>query len=391
MNCEPAITTVSLGSSEYHSITVKIEAAARNGFKAIELFIDDLEALARDISLEPGILAPSRESILAAASRIRKQCDRLNIVILNLQPLRFYEGLVNRKRRNQILDEMLPTWMDALKILGADTILVPSNFLPEDPATELPQTVGDFDIIVEDLRELAARGAQHEHSIQFAYEPLAWGTHVNTWEKAWKIVQAVNRPNLGLALDTFNIAGAIYADPTTDDGLVAGTAEADLSASLGRMASTLDPSKLFIVQIADGERLSQPLRTGHPFYVADQPSRLSWSRNCRLFLCETDRGGYLPVIAILKAILDLGWTGHLSFEVFSRSLANSDHRTPALHAERAKLSWQQLCKIADTDTSHSEVTIHNGFKLPGKGFLDTVVHEVERGVDAGLSLGHILM
>ncbi|KAJ6140260.1 hypothetical protein N7471_006746 [Penicillium samsonianum] len=378
MDCQPAITTVSLGSCKFHSITVKIDEAARNGFKAIELFIDDLESLARDISPAPATHAPSRDSVLAAAHQIRQQCDRLNIVILNLQPLRFYEGLVDRKKRNQILDEVLPIWMDALKILGADTILVPSNFLPEDPGTGLPQTVGDFDIIVEDLRELAARGAQHEHSIKFAYEALAWGTHVNTWEKSWEIVQAVNRPNLGLALDTFNIAGAIYADPTTEDGRVADTAEADLSASLGRMASTLDVSKLFIVQVADGERLSQPLHTGHPFYVAGQPSRLSWSRNCRLFLCEPERGGFLPVLSILKAILDLGWTGYLAYEVFSRSLADSDHRTPALHAERGKRSWERLCNIADTQLNQAKSPRPISFKLPGMELLETVVHEVER-------------
>ncbi|KAJ5606825.1 hypothetical protein N7537_003444 [Penicillium hordei] len=383
MECKPAITTVSLGSCSFHSITDKIDEAARNGFTAIELFIDDLEALARDLSPVPATLVPSRDSVLAAAHKIRQQCDTLEVVILNLQPLRFYEGLVDRKRRNQILDEVLPIWMDALKILGADTILVPSNFLPEDPETGLPQTVGDLDIIVEDLRELATRGARHEHSIKFAYEALAWGTHVNTWEKSWEIVQAVNRPNFGLALDTFNIAGAIYADPTAEDGLVADTAEADLSASLGRMASTLDISKLFIVQIADGERLSQPLLTGHPFYVAGQPSRLSWSRNCRLFLCENDRGGYLPVLGILKAILDLGWTGYLAYEVFSRSLADADHRTPALHAERGRRSWQQLCKIAQTQLNQSEASGRSGFKLRGMELVGSVVHEVERGVVQG--------
>jgi 4-hydroxyphenylpyruvate dioxygenase len=400
MDCKPAITTVSLGSCEFHSITDKIDEAARNGFKAIELFIDDLEALAKDISPTPANSAPSRDSVLAAARRIRQQCDRLNIVILNLQPLRFYEGLVDRKKRNQILDEVLPIWMDALTILGADTILVPSNFLPEDPATGLPQTVRDVDIIVEDLRELAARGAQHESSIKFAYEALAWGTHVNTWEKSWEIVQAVNRPNFGLALDTFNIAGAVYADPTTKDGRVADTAETDLTASLGRMASTLDISKLFIVQIADAERLSEPLHPGHPLYVESQPSRLSWSRNCRLFLCESDRGGFLPVLSILKAILDLGWTGYLAYEVFSRSLADNDHRTPARHAERAKRSWQRLCDIAESkrdqrdqskSPARSKSPAAGGFELPGMGFLETVVHEVEKGVDVGLSLGGIVI
>ncbi|CAI7617606.1 unnamed protein product [Penicillium crustosum] len=368
MECKPAITTVSLGSYKFHSIIDKIDEAARNGFKAIELFIDDLEALARDINPVPANFAPSRDSVLAAAHQIREQCDSLEIVILNLQPLRFYEGLVDRKKRNQILDEVLPVWMDALKILGADTILVPSNFLPEDPETGLPQTIGDLDIIA-----------------------LAWGTHVNTWEKSWEIVQAVNRPNFGLALDTFNIAGAIYADPTTEDGRVADTAEADLSASLARMASTLDISKLFIVQIADGERLSQPLGPGHPFYVAGQPSRLSWSRNCRLFLCENESGGFLPVLTILKVILDLGWTGYLAYEVFSRSLADADHQTPALHAERGKISWQRLCRIAETKIRQSETSSPSGFKLGGMGLLETVVHGVERGVDSGVSHGRIVI
>ncbi|KAJ5646048.1 hypothetical protein N7490_002420 [Penicillium lividum] len=344
MQCIPAITTVSLGSCNFHSITEKIEQAAKHGFKGIELFIDDLESLARTNYSPPGTSTPSRNAILGAASQIRQQCDRLKLAILNLQPLRFYEGLVDRQQRDHILNETLPIWMDALNILGADTILVPSNFLPPHPETKLPRTTGDFDVIVDDLRELATRGAQHKPPIKFAYEALAWGTHVNTWEKTWEIVQAVDRPNLGLALDTFNIAGAIYADPTAENGRV-DSADAILRESLGRMANTIDLSKLFIVQIADAERLEQPLRPGHPYYAEDQPSRLSWSRNCRLFLCEHNRGGYLPVVAIVQAILDLGWTGPLAYEVFSRTLANTDPLTPAQHAERGQRSWRRLSVI----------------------------------------------
>lgn len=391
MECKPAITTVSLGACKYHSISDKVDEAAKNGFKAIELFIDDLEAFARAIRPSPGNATPSRKAVLAAAQEIREHCDKRGVAVLNLQPLRFYEGLVDRKKRDHILDEVVPIWMDALTILGGDTILVPSNFLPDHPLTELPQTVGDFDIIVEDLRELAARGAQHEPPIRFAYEALAWGTHVNTWEKSWEIVQAVDRANLGLALDTFNIAGAVYADPTTNDGRIADTAEDDLRKSLDHMVSALDISKLFIVQIADAERLSQPLHPGHPFYVANQPSRLSWSRNCRLFLCESDRGGFLPVLNILKAILDLGFKGYLAYEIFSRSLADSDHLTPARHAERAKKSWQRLCELEmpkkngmtkskPSESSRSAISRE-------MGLLQTVVQGVETEVDRGIAFG----
>ncbi|KAJ5925144.1 hypothetical protein N7454_007783 [Penicillium verhagenii] len=358
MECKPAITTVSLGSFISHSITEKIDQAARHGFKGIELFIDDLEALARD-SYSP---LASYDAIMNAASQVRQQCDKLDIEILNLQPLRFYEGLVDRKSRDHILDDTLPIWMDALKILGADTILVPSNFLSPDPETKLPRTTGDFQVIVDDLRELATRGAQREPPIKFAYEALAWGTHVNTWEKTWEIVQAVDRPNLGLALDTFNIAGAIYADPAEENGCIGGCstgAEEIVRASLGRMVKTLDMSKLFIVQIADAERLTQPLRPGHPYYNEEQPSRLSWSRNCRLFLCENDRGGFLPVIEILQTILDLGWTGYLAYELFSRTLLDSDPRTPAQHAERAQRSWERLSSI---EQQRKDWTTANGIK-----------------------------
>ncbi|KAA8644645.1 uncharacterized protein ATNIH1004_008851 [Aspergillus tanneri] len=101
-------------------------------------------------------------------------------------------------------------------------------------------------------------------------------------------------------------------------------------------------SKLFIVQMADAEPLVTPLRPGHPLYVAGQPPRMSWSRNARHFLCEGYRGGYLPVVEILRALLDLGWEGWLSYEIFSRTLANPEPETLVHHASSASLSWSKL-------------------------------------------------
>lgn len=337
--CKPAITTVSLGQAGLHDIRYKLREVARNGFEAIELFYDDLEALARKQS---GSANPSREEIQKAAREIRDICQHLRLTVLNLQPFRFYEGLADRKERDRILDEVLPTWFDVVHILGTDTILIPSNFLPPDPVTGAARTVGDLDVIVDDLRAIADRGAKEPRTVKFAYEALAWGTHVNTWEQAWEIVQLVNRPNLGLAIDTFNVAGAIYADPTTPSGTTGESARANLLASLQRMATTVDLSKLFIVQIVDAERLESPLQRGHPFYVEGQPSRMSWSRNCRLFLCEDERGGYLPVVEILQTLLNMGWDGWLAYEVFSRTLADPSPETPAEHAARAVRSWRRL-------------------------------------------------
>ena len=361
MQCRPAITTVSLGQSSLFPIQEKLVQAARRGFKAVELFYDDLESLARKRCLTDE--EPGRPELLWAAREIRLICDKLDLEILNLQPFRFFEGLVDRKARDRILTQTVPLWIDALRILGANTILVPSNFLPPDPETDLARTVGDRDTIVGDLRELAEIGAQHTPPIRFAYEALAWGTHVNTWEAAWEVVQAVDRPNFGLALDTFNIAAAIYADPTSRDGTTGPTAHADLLASLDRLESELDLSKLFIVQLADGERLDQPLGPGHGFYVPNQPSLMSWSRNCRLFLCEQQCGGYLPVVEILQRVLAMGWHGWLAYEVFSRTLADPDPNTPARHAERASSSWKSLIKLSEPARNAGEVTKEKGMQV----------------------------
>lgn len=313
MQCKPTIATISLGECGLFSVQEKLYRAAEYGFRAIELFYDDLEALGRSQSSSS---TPSRADLVAAAADIRILCDQLHIQVLNLQPLRFFEGLADRDARDQILDHKIPLWLDLLHILGSDTILIVSNFLPPDPETAKPRTTGDLAIIMGDLREIAMRGVARSPPVKFAYEALAWGTHINTWEQAWDIVQKVALPNFGLAVGTFNIAAATFADPEAADGLFGPTAVQNLHESLRRLVTTVDVTKLFIVQLADGERLAEPLSPGHPFYVPELPARMCWSRNARLFLCEDDRGGYLPVLEIVQAVLDMGWSGYLAYEIF---------------------------------------------------------------------------
>ncbi|GFG26202.1 3-dehydroshikimate dehydratase [Aspergillus udagawae] len=339
MSCQPAIATVSLGQSGRYNIHQKLSACANNGFKAIELFYDDLEALASSLSRST---RPTRDDLLNAARQIRALCDVLQIRILNLQPLRFYEGLIDRRERDRIAYGVIPTWMDILDILGSDTILIASNFLQPDLSTGKSPLSGDFNVIADDLRLLATLGAARSPPIKFAYEALAWGTYISTWEASWDIVQRVKMPNFGLAIDTFNIAGAVYADPGAVGGRNGPDADANLRQSLDRLANTVDVEKILIVQMADGERLAEALEPGHPFHIPGQPSRMSWSRNARLFLCEEDRGGYLPVLEILQTVVKMGWTGWLSYEIFSRTLAGPNPKTPEMHAARASRSWSNV-------------------------------------------------
>lgn len=327
MSCRPAICSHSLGRAWVHDLPSKLDQAAKYGFD-IELFYEDLYYIAKEL---PG--GPSHETHLAAAHIIRSLCDERGISIVCLQPFMHYEGLKDRRKHVQRFHEM-KLWIQMAKVLDTHIISIPSTCLSEDEVS------GDLELITRDLREVADLAAPE--GIEFAYESLAWGTHSDTWEQAWEIVRAVDRANFGICLDTFNMAGRVFADPANPSQMTPDAGN-DMKASLKRLVQTVDVRKIVYVQVVDAERLLEPLVPGHPFYDPDQPARMSWSRNCRLFYGEDALGAYLPIKDILKAILiDLGFTGWVSAEMFNRSLTDADPLVPAQHARRAAVSWQKM-------------------------------------------------
>jgi 4-hydroxyphenylpyruvate dioxygenase len=119
-------------------------------------------------------------------------------------------------------------------------------------------------LIVSDLREVADLGLQQTPVIRFAYESLCWSTHIDRWELCWDMVQRVDRPNFGICLDSFNILGRIYADPTAETGRLQG-AEKEVQESIRRLVDRIGPhkEKIFFIQIVDAERLDRPLLPGN--------------------------------------------------------------------------------------------------------------------------------
>lgn len=306
-----------------HSLTHKLNMARKYGYQGIELFYEDLcEEAAKHFepaspSPPPGgdthDAGPSMIAQLAAARHIRAMCADRHLTIICLQPLAHYEGLLDREAHaGQI--EKLHFWIRLAHELGTDMIQVPSSFLPADQVSD------DMDLIVSDLQELADIGAASSPPLRFVYEALCWGTRANLWETSWEIVRRVDRDNFGLCLDSFNIAGRIYADPAAETGRNVDAEEA-VGRSMERLVRELRPniSKVFYVQIVDAERLSGPLVEGHAFYNAEQPPRMSWSRNCRLFYGEKEYGAYLPIREIAETIFHkLGFDGWVSLELFNR-------------------------------------------------------------------------
>ncbi|KAF5002920.1 hypothetical protein FDECE_10475 [Fusarium decemcellulare] len=339
----PAIMSISLGRGPAHNFDNKMAQAAKAGFRGIELFIEDLESLAAKLSGNATAdLSPHQ--LLEAAKRARAICDSNDLAIITLQPFLFYDGLKDREQHARLL-EKARLWFQIAKILGTSIIQVSANFLPPD------QLTGDRNIIASDLRELADLGAKQNPPIRFAYENLCWSTYICTWQDLWDIVCRVNRPNFGLVLDGFNIAGGVWADPTSPTGKTP-NADADLKKTLEDLVKTIDLHKVFYFQLADAERLQKLLLEDHPFHVAGQPPRMSWSRNARVFPYETERGGYLPVEDVATAVIHgLGYEGYISLELFSRSLVDAAEHVPVEHAERGMASWKKIVKRLKLESS----------------------------------------
>ncbi|KAI9041943.1 sugar phosphate isomerase/epimerase family protein [Aspergillus affinis] len=351
------IASMSLGRPGIHDLPNKLHQASQHGYSGIELFFDDLEHLAR---------TSHAGDVLAAAHHVHSLCLSLNLSIICLQPFGFFEGLLDRTEHERLVTEKLPLWFTIAHALHTDLIQIPSNFLPNDPVTGKSRTTGDMDIIISDMQRVADLGLQQTPVIRFVYEALAWGNHIDTWEAAYDVVERTDRPNVGICLDTFNLAGRVYADPSCPTGKTP-NADAELAASLTRLRERVDVSKIFYLQIVDGERLSAPLNKSHEWHVDSQPCRMSWSRNARLFAFEEDRGGYLPVLETAKAFFDTGFEGWVSLELFSRTLADTDPATPMRHAQRGYESWRKLVGALGLKTAASAlVDGSDGDSVSGK-------------------------
>ncbi|MCS6877277.1 MAG: sugar phosphate isomerase/epimerase and 4-hydroxyphenylpyruvate domain-containing protein [Geminicoccaceae bacterium] len=257
-----AIATVSMGGS----LVEKLEAAASVGFDGIELFEADLTYF------------PGKPEEIAARAR------DLGLVIVALQPFRDAEGL-SESERARMLDR-LERKLDLLGRLGTGLLLVCSQTRPD--------TTGDPERLVEDLRLVADRAAAR--GARVGYEALAWGRHVNDWRLAWDIVRRADHPALGLVLDTFHM-------------LVKGSPSAPLR--------DVPAEKIFLVQTADAPAISM--------------DPLFWSRHYRCFPGQ----GELDVESILRELLAIGWDGWLSHEIFSDDFRSTSARQAAIDGMRS--------------------------------------------------------
>ncbi|MFK0158541.1 bifunctional sugar phosphate isomerase/epimerase/4-hydroxyphenylpyruvate dioxygenase family protein [Streptomyces sp. NPDC090499] len=269
-----SIATVSLSGS----LTEKLTAASRAGFDGVEIFENDLLA---------SPLSP-RE--------IRARCTDLGLTVDLYQPMRDIEAVPDdefarnlRRARHKF---------ELMRELGADTVLVCSSVSP--------LAIDDDDLAAGQLAQLADLAADFD--IRVAYEALAWGRHVSTYDHAWRIVEAAGRPALGTCLDSFHILSR-GSDP--------------------KAIEDIPGAKIFFLQLADAPMLAMDV--------------LQWSRHYR---CFPGQGGF-DVAGLVRHVLRTGYDGPLSLEVFNDVFRQAEAGPTAVDAHRSLLVLQEAVGVGE--------------------------------------------
>ena len=267
------IATVSLSGM----LREKLEAAAAAGFDGVEIFENDL-------LMFPG-----------APREVRTVCADLGLRIDIYQPFRDFDGSTPAIVARNL--ERAERKFDVMAELGTELILVCSNVQPD--------ALGDIDRLAEQFRQLAERAARR--GVRIAYEALAWGAQVKLFSQAWAVVQKVDHPAFGLALDSFHTL-AVRDDP----------------APIARLPG----DRIHFVQLADA-----------PWVNTDV---LTHSRHYRCFPGQ----GEMDVTGFLRAVLDAGYTGPISHEIFNDEFRAAPARANALDAMRSLLWLEEQVALA---------------------------------------------
>ncbi|MCI2421716.1 TIM barrel protein [Saccharopolyspora sp. K220] len=252
----------------------KLVAAAAAGFDGVEIFENDLIASA------------------ASPAEIRRHCVDLGLTIDLYQPFRDFEAVPPETLRANL--RRAERKFDVMEQLGADLMLVCS--------TVSPDAVDDDELAAEQLRLLAERAAAR--GMRIAYEALAWGRFVTTYDHSWRIVRSADHPALGLCLDSFHVLSR-GSDPA--------------------LIRTIPGEKLFFLQLADAPRMDMDV--------------LQWSRHHRLFPGQ----GSFDLPTFVANVLATGYRGPLSLEVFNDVFRQADPKPAAVDAMRSlRLLEEQL-------------------------------------------------
>jgi len=215
---------------------------------------------------------------------VARLVDSLGLKIVTFQPFRDFEGMPEPQRTRTFA--RAERKFDLMGELGCDLMMICSNVAPD--------SLGGIERAAADFHELGERS--QKRGIRVGFEALAWGRHISDYRDAWEVVRRADHPAVGLTLDSFHI----FSRKT----------------ELGAIRS-IPRDKIALVQLADAPWLEMDV--------------ISWSRHFRCFPGQGD----FPLLDFMNAVLDTGYEGLLSLEIFNDQFRAFSPRAVALDGQRS--------------------------------------------------------
>jgi sugar phosphate isomerase/epimerase len=216
------------------------------------------------------------------------------LAVTGLEALRDFEGLAGQLHAYKL--DVAKSMLEICASIGARVLLVEASTSTHADA--------DVDTIVRDLKKLSILAVPL--GIRIAFKALSWSRTVKDFVAAGDIVLRANCPNLGIAIDAFDVIAA--------------------GVSLDEIEG-IDPEQIFLVQLSD--YMWQEIRTTE--------EQVTTARHFRVFPGE---GAHSEALANLVTRLDaIGYYGDYSFDVY-----NDDYlqMPPEVVAERARRAAEWL-------------------------------------------------
>ena len=210
--------------------------------------------------------------------------------VTGLEALRDFEGLAGQMHAYKM--DVAKSMLEVCSALGGRLLLVEASTSTHADAS--------VDAIVRDLRKLAVLAVPM--GIRIAFKGLPWSRTVKSYAAAGDLVFRANCPNLGLAIDAFDVVAA-------------GVSPDDLDA--------IDPEQIFLVQLSD--YMWQEVRSTE--------EQAATATHFRVFPGE---GAHSEALASFVTRLDqLGYYGDYSFDVYNDDYLQIPPEVVANRARRA--------------------------------------------------------
>ncbi|WP_104130384.1 bifunctional sugar phosphate isomerase/epimerase/4-hydroxyphenylpyruvate dioxygenase family protein [Cryobacterium sp. N21] len=277
------------------SLGDKLTAIADAGFDGYELF---------ELDLVTSRMSP--EEVVARSADLGLSIDLY-------QPFRDFEGVAPDQLARNL--RRADHKFELMNRLGVDTMLLCSNVGTA--------TLPGESVAVDQLGALAVLASQH--GVRVAYEALAWGKFVSTYDHAWRLVEQVDHDALGVCLDSFHILSR--------------------GSDLGAIA-TIPGEKIFFCQLADAPLMNLDV--------------LSWSRHFRLFPGE----GSWDLADFVARVVHAGYQGPLSLEVFNDVFRQGDPGVTARDARRSLVLLEDAARAARLPLAVTESAVTDVVPAP---------------------------